>query len=105
MPISYLAIFLAGFQRALYRTGEIPLDEQDNVAPDVKRIVRRKQLRQLLELDLVGISGRSSSTILSFQRSATALSVRNDSEAIRIFESLGIRKDATRYRRVVFQVR
>ncbi len=86
MPISYLAIFLAGFQRALYRTGEILLDEQDNVAHDVKRIVRRKQLRQLLELDLVGISGRSSSTILSFQRSATALSVRNGSEAIRIFE-------------------
>jgi len=70
----------------LYRTGEILLDEQDNVAPDVKRIVRRKQLRQLLELDLVGISGWSSSTILSFQRSATALSGRNGSEAIRIFE-------------------
>ncbi|WP_198018705.1 hypothetical protein [Chloroflexus sp. Y-396-1] len=86
IPISYLAIFLSGFQRALYRTGEILLDEQDNVAHDVKRIVRRKQLRQLLELDLVGISGRSSSTILSFQRSATALSVRNGSEAIRIFE-------------------
>lgn len=86
MPISYLAIFLAGFQRALYRTGEILLDEQDNVAHDVKRIVRRKQLRQLLELDLVGISGWSSSTILSLQRSATALSGRNGSEAIRIFE-------------------
>ncbi len=86
IPISYLAIFLAGFQRALYRTGEILLDEQDNVAHDVQRIVRRKQLRQLLELDLVGISEWSSSTILSFQQSATALSVRNGSEVIRIFE-------------------
>ena len=86
IPISYLAIFLAGFQRALYRTGEILLDEQDNVEHDVKRIVRRKQLRQLLELDLVGISERSLSTILSFQQSATVRSAGNGSEAIRIFE-------------------
>jgi len=86
IPISYLAIFLAGFQRALYRTGEILLDEQDNVEHDVKRIVRRKQLRQLLELDLVGISERSLSTILSFQRSVTVRSAGNGSEAIRIFE-------------------
>jgi len=70
----------------LYRTGEILLDEQDNVEHDVKRIVRRKQLRQLLELDLVGISERSLSTILSFQRSATVRSAGNGSEAIRIFE-------------------
>lgn len=86
IPISYLAIFLAGFQRVLYRTGEILLDEQDDVEPDVKRIVRRKQLRQLLELDLVGISERSLSTILSFQRSVTVRSAGNGSEAIRIFE-------------------
>jgi len=86
IPISYLAIFLAGFQRVLYRTGEILLDEQDNVEHDVKRIVRRKQLRQLLELDLVGISERSLSTILSFQRSVTVRSAGNGSEAIRIFE-------------------
>jgi len=86
IPISYLAIFLAGFQRALYRTGEILLDEQDNVEHDVKRIVRRKQLRQLLELDLVGISERSLSTILSFERSVTVRSAGNGSEAIRIFE-------------------
>jgi len=86
IPISYLAIFLAGFHRVLYRTGEILLDEQDDVEPDVKRIVRRKQLRQLLELDLVGISEGSPSTILSFERSATARSVENGSEAIRIFE-------------------
>lgn len=66
IPVSQLLELLSGLQKVFYRTGQVLLGEGDSIRKGPKS----KQLKQLLELDLIEVTHGSPSTLLRFDRRA-----------------------------------
>ncbi|WJI23523.1 hypothetical protein MZ909_09895 [Thermosynechococcus sp. B0] len=66
IAVSQLSELLSSLQKVFYRTGQVLLGETDSIRKGPKS----KQLKQLLELDLIEINHGSPSTLLRFDRRA-----------------------------------
>lgn len=83
IPISHLLEFLSGFQKVLYRTGQVLLTEGHSTRKGAKQ----KKLKQLTELDLVEVTHGSPSTLLRFERRAELSLFPEEHHTLRIFEA------------------
>jgi len=82
IPISLLLEFLTGLQKVLYRTGQVFLME----GRSTRKGRRPKNVKELVDLDLVEVTHGSPSTLLRFERRPDQSLFPKDEEAIRIFE-------------------
>jgi hypothetical protein len=64
IPVSQLFDLLSGLQKVFYRTGQVLLGKGDSTRKGPKS----KQLKQILELDLIEVTHGSPSTLLRFDR-------------------------------------
>lgn len=83
IPVSYLLEFLASFQKVLYRIGESILCNRDSTRKGPKP----KDLKSIVEIDLVEITHGSPSTLLCFDKRMEQAWLLGEEIHLQIFET------------------